>query len=340
MRNILNKVSLLHTAILFVILTTVVGCNKEQIAPEESIQNELDKAVESDFDGAILCVKWEDKTETYAAGYKDKNNLFPASSNDLFKIASISKLYIAVSCAKLISNGTLDQDRTLAEYLPDVANRIEHSHEITLRMLIQHRSGVPDFIDHPDYPWGDPIQDNYQTLEMAMDQSAEFKPDNRYKYSNTNYLLIGIILDKELGYSHHKYIREEILFPNGLYHTYSLLDEVDINDLMSGCYKDYDVDLKTVSHFAPGGSMIATAEDVAIFLSALNEGTLLNNSEQEIYSSLYEYEHTGLLPGYQSIARYHKDLNASVVLFVSRSGGNRWYKFEKVYKQIVKILKK
>ena len=84
--------------------------------------------------------------------------------------------------------------------------------------------------------------------------------------------------------------------------------------------------------------MIATVEDVAIFLSALNEGSLLNDDEQVIYGSLYTYEHTGLLPGYQSIARYYENLNASVVLFVSRSGGNRWFKMERLYKQIIKII--
>ncbi len=326
--------------IMFTLSLLILSCKKDNVAPEISIQDELNKAVEKDFDGAILCVNWGDKIETYSAGYKDKNNLIKASSNDLFKIASISKLYIAVACAKLIHNGKLDQDKVLAAYLPDVADRIEYSDQITLRMLIQHRSGIPDFVDDPDYPWDNPYQDYHQTLEMSVDESAEFKPDKRYKYSNTNYLLIGMILDNELGYNHRDYIYEEILLPNGLHHTYSLLDEVDINDVMSGCYEDYDVDLKGISHFAPGGSMIATAEDVAIFLSALNEGALLNDTEQKIYTSLYELEHTGLLPGYQSIARYEERVNASAVLFVSRSGGNRWYKQERLYTRISKILKR
>lgn len=52
-----------------------------------------------------------------------------------------------------------------------------------------------------------------ETLELVLDEPADFELGNRYRYSNTNYLLIGEILDKELGYSHHRYIKEEILVP-------------------------------------------------------------------------------------------------------------------------------
>jgi hypothetical protein len=79
---------------------------------------------------------------------------------------------------------------------------------------------------------------------------------------------------------------------------------------------------------------------VGIFLRALNDGSLLNDKEQAIYSSIYVYEHTGLLPGYSSIAKYHKDIDAVVVQFVNTSGGYSWSVSEKVYKSIVKILKR
>jgi hypothetical protein len=67
---------------------------------------------------------------------------------------------------------------------------------------------------------------------------------------------------------------------------------------------------------------------------------LLNDEEQAIYSSVYVYDHTGLLPGYSSIARYYKDIDAVVVLFVNTSGGDTWNITEIVYNRIVKILQK
>ena len=86
--------------------------------------------------------------------------------------------------------------------------------------------------------------------------------------------------------------------------------------------------------------MIATAEDVGIFLRALLDGALFNEEEQEIYSSIYKYEHTGELPGYQSIARYHEDLDAVVIQFINTSGDNSWAKSESVYRRIIRILKR
>ena len=86
--------------------------------------------------------------------------------------------------------------------------------------------------------------------------------------------------------------------------------------------------------------MVATIQDVGIFLRALNDSSLLNDEEQAIYSSVYEYGHTGLLPGYQSIARYHKDIDTVVIQFMNTSGGYMWTISEIIYKRIIKILRK
>lgn len=91
---------------------------------------------------------------------------------------------------------------------------------------------------------------------------------------------------------------------------------------------------------SPGGSMVTTAQDVGIFLRALNDGSLLSKDKQAIYSSIYEYGHTGLLPGYQSIARYHKDMDAVVIQFVNTSGGNAWTVSSTIFNRVIRILRK
>jgi CubicO group peptidase (beta-lactamase class C family) len=205
---------------------------------------------------------------------------------------------------------------------------------------VQHRSGIPNFTDTPGY-WAGPTTDNRASLELILDKPADFEPDQKYNYSNTNYLLLGEILDKTLGYSHHLYIKEEILKPLELNNTYSLLSEVDIDDVMSGYYVGYDEDIKYYDFTSPAGSMIATAQDVGIFLRALNDGSLFNGGEQAIYSSIYEYGHTGLLPGYSSIAKYHKDIDTVVIQFINTTNfaGYEWNLTEIVYSRIVKILR-
>lgn len=76
--------------------------------------------------------------------------------------------------------------------------RIENADKVTLSMLVQHRSGVPSFTDTPGY-WEDPPQDNRETLELVLDKPGNFGPGKKYSHSNTNYLLMGDILDKTLG---------------------------------------------------------------------------------------------------------------------------------------------
>ncbi len=332
-------ITFLPVVALVCILLFTPGCILLEPLPD-TVQLELEHAISRGFDGIVVYVDQNGDTANYAAGWKNRENKIPADPFSLFKIASISKLYIAAAAAKLVYDDSLSLDKTLAEYLPDLVGRIENAETITLRMMLKHRSGIPDFLDHPDYPWGEPPMSTRETLELVLDMPAEFEPDKRKKYSNTNYLLIGEILDSTLGYSHHQYIRREILLPLELYNTYSLLGEVNLDDMMSGYFVGYDLDIKQNDYIIPGGSMVATAKDVGTFLRALIDGSLLNEEEQEIYSSVYEYEHTGELPGYQSIAGYHEDIDAVVIQFINTSGGNSWSKSESVYKRIIRILER
>jgi D-alanyl-D-alanine carboxypeptidase len=304
----------------------------------ETVQEQLDVAIDYGLNGMIVYVDQKGKPpEFFAAGWHDRKNKIPAYPQALFKIASITKLYIAVATAKLVKEGRLSLDKTLAEYFPELAERIENSDKITLRMMVQHRSGIPNFVDHPDY-WTNPPKNRQETLGYALDLPADFKPGEDYGYSNTNYMLIEDLMDTLLGYPHQQYIKEQILIPLGLKNTFGSLSEVNIDDVMSGYYFGIDKDFKTEDT----GLMLATAEDVGIFLRALNDGSVFKEGEQEIYSSIYVYEHTGLLPGYQSIAKYHKDIDAVVIQFNNTSNfvGYDWSLAEVFYGRIVKILKR
>ena len=291
----------------------------------DSVQEQVDDAVEQGLDGIIVYVDQAGRPpQVYTAGWKNKMTKEPANPHAFFRIASISKLYIATAVAKLVNNRSLSLDKTLADYLPNLAGRIEYTDQITLRMLVQHRSGIPNFTDDEGWDWFASQTDINKALELVLDEPADFEPDARTRYSNTNYLLLGRILDNVLGYSHHEYIAEEILAPLGLTNTYSLLSQVEYDSVASGYWYEYDDDLRQLDHVIPGGSMIATAEDVGLFLRALNDGSLLNDDEQAIYSSIYEYGHNGWVPGYHSIARYHEEIDTVVVQFVNTTGGDTW----------------
>jgi len=313
----------------------------------DTVQEQADRAIDLGLDGIILYVDQAGKSpEFYAAGWKNKLTQEPADPHAFFKIGSIHKLYIATAVAQLVDGGSLSLDDTLADYFPELVGRIEYADQITLKMLVQHRSGIPNFTDAANFDWFTPQTGETDVLELVLDQPADFKPDARYSYSNTNYLLIGRILDKVLGYSHHQYVYDEILAPLGLTDTYFSLDEVEFDEVVSGYWYEYDDDLRYLE-----GSMIATAQDVGVFLRALNDGSLLNDNAQVIYSSIYAYEHTGWVPGYFSIARYHANIDTVVVQFVNTTGGETWGLANViggkatglsniVYNRIVKILRR
>jgi D-alanyl-D-alanine carboxypeptidase len=318
----------------------------------DTVQEQVDDAIGYGLDGIIVYVdKADEPPAFYSAGWKNKVTQVPADPHALFKIASISKLYIATATVKLVNNLSLSLDDTLADLLPELAGKIEYADQITLRMMLQHLSGIPNFIDQAKFDWFTPQIDIDKNLELVLDQPADFKPDARYNYSNTNYLLIARILDKVLGYSHEQYINNEILVPLGLTNTYFSLSQAKYEDVVSGYWYQYDDDLRYLDFLIPGGSMVATAQDVGIFLRALNDGSLLNDDEQAIYSSICEYGHTGWLPGYYSIASYHKEIDTVVVQFVNTTGGTPMVQFfntsggtkvmvsDVVYSRIVRILR-
>lgn len=303
----------------------------------DSVQAQLEEGIGHGFDGMIVYVDQKGKPpEYYAAGWHDRKNKIPAYPQALFKIASITKLYVAVATSKLVQSGRLSLDETLAGYFPELAERIQNSDKITLRMMLQHRSGIPNFVDHPDY-WKNPPKSRQETLDYALDLPADFEPGADYGYSNTNYMLIEDLIGETLGYPHQQFIKEEILNPLGLKNTFGSLSEVDIDNVMSGYYVGANEDFK----YEDTGLMLATAEDVGIFLRALNDGSVFNVGEQEIYSSIYQYEHTGLLVGYQSIAKYHKDMDMVIIQFNNTTNfdGYNWNLAEIMYSRIVKILK-
>ncbi|MEP2024954.1 MAG: serine hydrolase domain-containing protein [Reichenbachiella sp.] len=303
----------------------------------DTVQEQLDEAIGYGFDGMIVYVDEGGKApDFYAAGWKNRENKIPADPHALFKIGSISKLYHAVAITKLVNSDRLSLDKTLADYFPELVGRIEYADQITLRMMVQHRSGMPSFTEFPNY-WENPPDTNKERLELALDLPANFEPDTDYEYCNTNYLLLSELIKKTVGYNHQQYIKESILIPLELNNTFGSLSEVNIDDVMSGYYVGYEEDIKTNDY----GAMLATAEDVGIFLRALNDGSVFNEGGQEIYASIYVYEHGGLIPGYQCLAEYHEEIDTIVVQFINTTdfNGYEWNLSQIIMNRIEKILR-
>jgi D-alanyl-D-alanine carboxypeptidase len=313
---------------------------KAWIAPlPQSIQEQVHYASDYGFDGIIVYVDEKGEKPTFfTSGYKNRENKTPTDPHSLFKIASVSKLYTPLAITKLLTDRRLSLDKTLVDYFPEFVSRIENIDKINVRSMVQHRSGIPNYTDTKNY-WVHPEQNDAKRLELVLDLPANFEPNTDFEYSNTNYLLLSLLIEKVTGKSKFEYIKEEILLPLHLEDTYGSIQDVNLDNVMSGYYVGYENDLKTDD----SGLMLATAEDLGAFIRALNDCSVFKDKkEQEIYTSIYQYGHTGLIPGYQTIAKYHKGIDAVVIQFTNTVNfdGYNWNLSEIMYSRIVKILSK
>jgi len=297
-----------------------------------SIEAQTKEATQQGIDGIIVYVQQGDEpAQLYTSGWHNRAEKIPAYGTALFKIASIAKLYEAAAVAKLVAADKLDLNKTLADYLPELSQRIENAEQINLRMMVKHRSGIPNFTDQEGFDWA---SNSIDDMAFVLDKPADFEPNTDYAYSNTNYLLLEKIMSKVLGYNYTQYIEKQILAPLNLSDTYFSIHDINPNELMSGYYVGYEDDLK---HLDQG--YVATAENVGVFLRALNEGTMFTEQERKIYASLYEYEHTGWVLGYSSIARYHPDIDTVVIQFTNTTGDDRVMLTHIIYNRIMQILR-
>tara|TARA_R110002050_G_scaffold294238_4_gene451767 strand:+ start:4249 stop:4749 length:501 start_codon:yes stop_codon:yes gene_type:complete len=156
----------------------------------ETIKEQVNQTIDWGFDGMIVYVDEAGHSPGfYVAGWHNRKSKIPADPQALFKIASIGKLYDAVAIAKLVSDGHLSLDKTVADYLPELVGKIEYAERITLNMMVKHRSGIPNVTTTPNY-WTDPPKSSEDALERVLGLPANFEPGEDYEYSNTNYILV------------------------------------------------------------------------------------------------------------------------------------------------------
>jgi D-alanyl-D-alanine carboxypeptidase len=314
------------------------GCAHLEPVPT-ALPEALTRSVGQGLDGLIVYVDQAGHApQLHAAGWKDRATRTPADPAAQFKIASISKLYIAAAAAQLAASGRLPLRQTLAERLPEHAAELANAERITVEMLLQHRSGLFNFTDDETFPWFNPPRDLAGHLRWVRGRPAVFEPGSAIRYSNTNYLLLGALLDRALGGEHQRYIQHSLLGPLGLRHTFGRLELADPARMVSSYHPAHAGDLKHVPYTAPGGSMVSTAQEVGVFLRALQSGTLLNGPAQALYASVQGFAHTGLLPGYLSIARYHPEPDAVVVLLANASTSQAWAQIEAAETRVLRWL--
>lgn len=209
-----------------------------------------------------------------ALGLRDIAKNEPASPGTLYHIGSTTKMFTAVAVMQLVEQKKLGLDDVLAKWEPQFPN----ASQITVRELLMHRSGIPNYLDQA-------LQDGQAqkptTPQAIIAQVAKMKPlsapGTQYSYSNTNYVILGQIVERVSGTPLHTYYREHIFMPAGMTHTYA--GSAPANAPVATGYAlskgRAAQDPGDSSWYYGCGDILSTAGDLARFDIALMNGTLL-----------------------------------------------------------------
>jgi D-alanyl-D-alanine carboxypeptidase len=142
-------------------------------------------------------------------GYRDFARRIPADIGTVYNIASCTKQFTAAAIMLLQQDGKLRLDDKLSRYLPE----FRHGASITLRELLTHTSGIPDYADLNDLPHHATAR---EFVDLVRNAPLDFPPGTQFEYSNTNYVILGMIVEQVSGLSYSAFLSQRIFGPQGM----------------------------------------------------------------------------------------------------------------------------
>ncbi|MEA1887371.1 MAG: serine hydrolase domain-containing protein [Bacteroidota bacterium] len=287
---------------------------------EEVLKEALVNGVVLGIPGISVAIgKGDSIAWTGTASYSDLLAKEEVKTGDKFGIGSITKTFVAVVILQLVEEGKLDLDKVPADYLnQEIVMAVPNTDRASLRDLLNHQSGIPtwefqaDWIRKGrgeemdlDHTWG-----KEETLEYVSrdDTKADFEPGERYSYSNTNYTILGLIIEAVTGNDVMTEIRKRVFQPLNIDNTYlESFEEVPGGyvhhyhyatpqfEKTAGVHKNFPeirpyLVESTAGNLSPewaAGGMISTACDLVRWARALRDGELLGDSMQKEHFTYY-----------------------------------------------------
>ena len=266
---------------------------------DERLQFKLDSLrTAGNFPGLSLSIINKDtKPLSLVTGFSDVEKQVPLSTKHLLMQGSVGKTYVAAIAIMLIKNGKLNLDEKVATYLShyDWYLRIPNASSITVRQILNHTSGVmryefkPDFINdlsaNPAKTWKPE-----ELIKYVFDEKASFTAGEGWEYSDTNYILLGMIIEKLTGKKYYELLREKIFEPYQLINT-KPTDKILLPGIGQGYagkeneFKLHEKVIKDDGSFVinpqfawTGGGIYSTTEDLAKWGKLLYEGKVIDTA--------------------------------------------------------------
>src|SRR5579883_2130902 len=270
--------------------------------------------------------------------YGTKNNQQLHSTPETeYRIGSISKMFTAVMIFQLIEENKLTLEATLSKFFPQIPN----ADKITIEQMLNHRSGLHDITDDSSYTdWDTIAQTHEQMLKRFSEEKPDFEPGTEQHYSNTNYILLGYIIEKITHNEYADELKKRITEKIGLRHTYygsavnTSKNEAHSYDWTDSAWtQSSETDMSV-----PGGAgaIVSTPSDLTKFVEALFAGKLISEKSVEQMKPVHEqfgkgmfvipfekhisYGHTGGIDGFSSAVSYFPQ--DSIAFAVTYNGAN------------------
>jgi D-alanyl-D-alanine carboxypeptidase len=289
-------------------------------------------------------------TVRFAAGVSNRTTKTPLRSTDPFRVGSLTKSFVATVVLQLAGEGKLGLDDSVERWLPGL---VPNGAAVTLRELLSHRSGIFDYVDDqrvfdpyltdPGFTW-----QPRELVALAVSHPAGFAPGARYEYSNTNYVLLGLVIEAATGDTVGAELQQRVFTPLGLSHT-SYAPNAHPPDSIAHGYllsqrPQLDTTFYSASYADAAGAIVSTVDDLAHFYRALLGGRLLaapllvqmENTRPISRGSGYGLGllrlrlscgtflgHTGDIPGYSTFAFATRDGKHQFVVAVTADGFGR-----------------
>jgi D-alanyl-D-alanine carboxypeptidase len=273
-----------------------------QYSKAAAIQSIMKQYIDEGLPGAVIAVYSEQEGWwAHAEGYAKTEDKTPMEISHLQYLQSVSKTYMAAAILKLYEKGKIDLDAPITKYLPArYILYIKNADVITVRMLLNHTSGIPEYISDAEYvslviqhPLT--VHKIEDCLKYLTDEDPQFAPGSQYQYTNTNYLLLAMIADAITG-DHASFMAENILKPLGLKNTYYRNDPgyLHYENLVDSYWdvlntgRPANVSLMQQANVASlkgDDGIVCTPIDVVLFFKELMEGRLLKESSLKLMQS-------------------------------------------------------
>lgn len=172
------------------------------------------KAADGRFMGSVLVARGDGIVHATSVGYADAEWEVPNTATTRYRIGSITKQFTAAAILLLAERGRLDVDDPLSRHIEGVP---EAWRTITLRHLLGHTSGIPDFTALPPYEaWKVSGPSPAMIFARLRELPLDFRPGSQYRYSNSGYVLLGWVIEIVSGRTYREFVRRQLLEPHGL----------------------------------------------------------------------------------------------------------------------------